>query len=153
MVEMAIQTEQNGYAFYSAAARQAQSPEAAKLLNWLAGQEQEHEAVFRQMLTAADRHLPSEEYSGQYSAFVQALLESRLLPDKETGAQRLATMTTDDELIDFAIGFEKDTILFMHEMHDMAAPSASETLKRLLAEEKTHLARLKTLRHSLQENG
>lgn len=153
MVEMAIQTEQNGAAFYTAAAARAGSPEAAKLLRWLAGQEQEHEAVFRAMLTSPERHQPAEEYAGQRSGFVQALLEARVLPDKQTGAQRLAAMADDEEILDFALAFEKDTILFMHEMRDVSSPASGETLDRLIREEKTHVARLLALRHTLRYPG
>ncbi len=153
MVEMAIQTEQNGSAFYTGAAAQAGSPEMAKLLRWLASQEQEHASVFRTMLTSPERHQPAEQYGGQRSGFVQALLEARVLPDKETGAQRLAAMTGDEEILDFALGFEKDTILFMYEMRDVSSPASRETLDRLIREEKTHVARLLALKHALRHPG
>lgn len=149
MVEMAIQTEQNGYAFYVEAASRAKADSVRSLLEWLADQEKQHEEVFRGMLDKPELHIPAEEYAGQREAFVQALLESRVLPDRETGTSRLQQMTEDDQIIQFALGFEKDTILFMVEMRELVAPAGHPTVDRLIAEEKSHVQRLLALRKEL----
>lgn len=149
MVEMAIQTEQNGYAFYAEAAGKAKNESARSLLEWLAGQEKQHEEVFRAMLDKPELHIPAEEYPGQREAFVQALLDSRVLPDKDTGLSRLQQMTEDDEIVKFALGFEKDTILFMQEMRDLIAPAGRETVDKLIAQEKGHVQKLLQLRREL----
>ncbi|MCX7599376.1 MAG: ferritin family protein [Armatimonadetes bacterium] len=149
MVEMAIQTEQNGYAFYTEAASKARADSVRSLLEWLAGQEKQHEEVFRGMLDKPELHIPAEEYPGQREAFVQALLESRVLPDRETGLRSLQRMTEDDQIIQFALGFEKDTILFMLEMRDLVAPAGRDTVNKLIAEEKGHMRRLLDLRKEL----
>jgi rubrerythrin len=149
IVEMAVQTEENGFVFYAGAAGQAQSDAARSLLQWLSEQEKLHEAVFRQMLGQPELHVPSEEYAGQRQGYVQALLQARVLPDAETGARRLAAMTTDDQVIDFALGFEKDTILFMYEMREIVAPAGQETVDKLIAQEKGHVQKLLGLRAEL----
>jgi rubrerythrin len=142
IVEMAIQTEQSGYQFYTHAAEKVTSGSFVKLLGWLADQEQEHERIFREMLAEPERHVPPEEYPGQRAEYVQALLDVRVLPDVETGLARLATMKGDEDVIDFAIGFEKDTILFMYVMRDLVAPTGAETVDKLIAQEKGHVAKL-----------
>jgi rubrerythrin len=149
IVEMAIQTEQSGYRFYEAAAGKVASTPVADLLTWLAAQEREHEQIFRTMQTESDRHMPTEEYEGERAEYVQALLDVRVLPDVETGLARLAAMKEDTEVVDFAIGFEKDTILFMYVMRDMSAPTAGETIDKLIAQEKGHVARLLQMKGQL----
>ncbi|MCD6351128.1 MAG: ferritin family protein [Armatimonadetes bacterium] len=152
MVEMAVQTEENGYRFYSAAAEKAASAKAAELLKWLAEQEKEHERVFRTMLAEPERHEPAEEYAGQKAEFMQAILEARLLPDVETGEKKLAQMTSDDEVLEFALGFEKDTILFMYEMREIVSPQSRETVDKLIAQEMGHVAKLVELRTQLRQD-
>lgn len=149
IVEMAIQTEQNGYVFYNAAAEAAQSDEVKELLQWLAQAEQEHERTFREMLDVTAEAGPPEEYPGQRSAYIQALLDSRVLPDTEAGEAAVSVMTEDLEALDFALGFEKDTILFMYEMRDVVAESQRATVDRLIAEEKSHVRQLSDLKSQL----
>ena len=149
IVEMAIQTEQSGFQFYLHAADKVASKPVSEMLAWLSRQEAEHERIFRTMQTESDRHMPPEEYEGERAEYVQALLDVRVLPDVETGLARLAAMKEDIEVVDFAIGFEKDTILFMYVMRDMSAPAAGETIDKLIAQEKGHVARLLQLKAQL----
>lgn len=146
LVEMAIQTEESGLQFYTKAAEKAKGESTRSLMGWLASQEKEHERVFRAMLSDPQLHAPAEEYEGQREAFVQAVLDARVLPDPETGLERLAKMTDDDQVIEFALGFEKDTILFMYEMRDQVWPGGRETVDKLILQEKGHVQRLLTLR-------
>jgi rubrerythrin len=149
IVQMAVQTEQNGYAFYNAAAQAAQSGRVRELLQGLAQAEQEHEQTFRAMLDVTAESGPPEEYPGQKSAYIQALLDSRVLPDAEAGKAVLAEMTQDVEALDFAIGFEKDTILFMYEMRDMVPERQASTVDRLIAEERSHVRQLTELKSQI----
>ena len=50
------------------------------------------------------------------------------------------------EALDIAIGFEKDSIIFLHEMESVIAESGSETIQRLLDEERDHLKRLSAMK-------
>jgi rubrerythrin len=149
IVEMALQTEKSGYEFYSRAAEKVASKPVADLIRWLAGQELEHERIFQAMLTEADRHMPGEQYEGERAEYVQALLDVRVLPDAETGLARLAAMTSDAEIVDFAIGFEKDTILFQYVMRDLSAPTAVDTVNKIIVQEKGHVARLLQIKAGL----
>ncbi len=149
IVEMAIQTEQSGYAFYNSAAEAARSDVVKRLLQWLAEAEEEHERTFREMLDVAGREGPREEYAGQKSAYIQALLDSRVLPNAQAGQAAVSAMTKDVQALDFAPGFEKDTILFMYEMREMVPESQRPTVDQLLAEEKSHVRQLSDLRAQL----
>lgn len=149
MISMAVQTEQTGYAFYTQAAAEARSPEVRKLLEWLADQERLHERTFTAMLGEESSHRPSEEYAGQKTQYVQTLLDARVLPDPDAGKKALAAMTDDRQAVDFALGFEKDTILFMYEMRDLVTPAQTEAVDRLIAEEKTHVQRLNQVKAQL----
>lgn len=149
VVEMAVQTEQSGHAFYLAAAETARSDDVRKLLEWLAGQERLHEQTFKEMLQGQAADAPREEYSGQRSEFIQTLLDARVLPDAETGRAALAAMTDDLQAVEFALNFEKDTILFMYEMRALVSEAQAATVDKLIAEEKSHVQRLNEIKAQL----
>ncbi len=149
IIEMAIQSEQNGYAFYEKAADQARTEHTKRLFEWLADQERHHEETFRSMLTDEKEHRPPEGYEGQKETFVQALLETHVLPDAQTGVAALANMSSDLEAIQFALGFEKDTIIFMYEMRNTVPENQGTAVDALIAEEKSHVVRLNEIRTTL----
>lgn len=149
IVEIAIQTEQSGFEFYTHAAGKVIHKPLADLLQWLAGQELEHERIFGEMLQAPDRPMPSEEYEGERREYIQALLDVRVLPDVETGLTRLASMTADAQILDFALGIEKDTILFQYVLRDLSAPTAAETVSKIIAQEEGHVVRLMAMKSQL----
>ena len=152
MVEIAVQLEENGQIFYQEAANRAQDDEAKRLLEFLAQEERRHEAAFRQMLPEEKEHRPAQEYPGEKSAYIQALLEERLLPSQEVVA-RVAALGSDAAVLDFALAFEKDTVLFYYEMRHMLGQAQRPIMDDILAQEKLHVERLQRLckRCKLQE--
>ncbi len=148
IVEMAIQTEQSGNRFYQAAAEKASDGEMRALLQWPAEQEASHEQVFRRLLDEQHREQgPKEEYTGQRAQFIQALLDSRIFGTDPLPERDLEAMT-DAQVIDYALNFEKDTILLFYEMRDLVSEMGAYTVGRLIEEEKTHVQRLHALRRA-----
>lgn len=144
--DMAIQTERNGKAFYEAAAAAATSPDVRSLLSFLADAEANHEQTFRAMKVEAGTPAPPESYPGEREEYVQALLRSRVLSDEAAGKQALARMASDAEALDFAIAFEKDTILFMYEMRDILPERERERMEVLIEQERTHVRVLQEMK-------
>jgi rubrerythrin len=145
MVDIAIQLEQNGQAFYLEAASRSRNEEVKRLLEFLAKEEQRHENVFRSIQPAESEHRPAEEYPGQKSGFIQALLEERLLPPDQVVHRVLPGLESDAEVLDFALGFEKDTILFYYEMRHLMGGAHREIVDGILEQEKMHVERLRRL--------
>jgi len=141
MVGIAIQLEQNGEVFYQEAAKRAQDPDAQRLMEFLAQEEQRHEAAFRQMMPPEPERRPLEEYPGQKSEYVQALLEERLLPSQDV-VETTLSLASDVDLLDFALGFEKDTILFYFEMRHLLGQAQKPIMDDILQQEKSHVERL-----------
>ncbi len=145
MVDIAVQLEQNGYAFYQGAANLAHLEEVKRLLDFLAKEEQRHESAFQSMQPEEGEHRPAPEYPGQKSAYIQALLEERLLPSDEVVDKVLPGLKSDAEVLEFALGFEKDTILFYYEMRHMMGGAHREIMDDILEQEKLHVERLRRL--------
>ena len=145
MVDLAVQLEQNGQVFYQEAANHARQEDVKHLLDFLAKEEQRHEAAFRSMQPEESEHRPAQEYPGQKSAFIQALLEERLLPAGEVVERVLPGLTSDAEVLDFALSFEKDTLLFYYEMRHMMGGAHREIMDDILEQEKIHIERLRRM--------
>jgi rubrerythrin len=147
--DMAILTERNGRVFYEAAAAAATTERVAKLMHHLAEAERSHEATFRRMREVSPQHPPRETYAGEEEEYMGALLFSRVLPDEAAGTRAVAAMRADAEALDFAIAFEKDTILFLYEMRDIVSADEAAKVNALLAQEKSHVRILTGLKQEL----
>lgn len=139
--DMAIQTERNGKAFYEAAAAAATDPEVQKIMVYLADAEAHHETAFQTMkkqFVEAAAAAP-EAYDRERDEYIMALLHSRMLKDEAGALQMIHDMKEDQQALDFAIGFEKDTILFMFEMREVLPESDREQVDALIQQERTHV--------------
>ena len=149
MIDIAIQTEQAGHVFYEAAAQHADNPQVRVLCEWLAGEEQTHERVFRLMGQNLPPPEEPEEWPGEKTEFINALVGSRFLPRPEE-AEALVKDLSAQGILDFALNFEKDTIIFLYEMQDMVASSDTEQVNQIIAEEKAHVSRILKAKAALE---
>lgn len=143
MLEIAIQMEQDGRAFYLAAADNTAAGGAAELFRVLADEEAAHERTFRNMLEetqGSDRW--SESYEGEHTGYIQALLHSRVLPSAEEGERLAAQSANARDALEFALRFEKDSVLFYGAMMEFAKGPDTDTVAEIVAEEKRHVARI-----------
>jgi rubrerythrin len=144
-LEIAMQIEKNGEAFYRAVAAKVTDPAAKKLFQELAAQEQRHYEVFQKMAGtvsgAASPQAPDVERD-EYQVYLHAALDNALFagPDK---ALAMAEQARDRQTaLRAAIGFEKDTLLFFYDLREMVSVAEQEAVSGIIREEKTHLRRL-----------
>ena len=149
MIDIAIQTEQAGRIFYEAAAEHAEDTQVKSLCQWLAGEEQTHEQVFRHMGQQLPPETEPKEWPAERAEFIDALLGSRFMPSPEQ-AQALVQDMSAQDILDFALNFEKDTIIFFYEMRDMVPDSAVDQVNGTIAEEKAHVSRILKAKAALE---
>ncbi len=144
--DLAIQTEHNGRAFYEAAAAAASDPAVQRIMSNLAHAEGQHEATFRRLRdeayppeAAGEGEALPEAYSGEMVENMLALLRSRVLPDEATGLRVVSDMKDDTVALDFALAFEKDTILFMQQMRELLPENDREPIGVLIQQEHIHV--------------
>jgi rubrerythrin len=142
-MEMAMEIERNGEAFYSAVAAQHPDGEIKALFDDLALQEQAHFRLFQRM---RDEVQPSAEpipyEADEYKAYLQVALDSALFhgPDKALAAVDAAQ--DPETAIRVAMGFEKDTLLFFYDVREMVSEKDRDAVSRVILEEKRHVRRL-----------
>ena len=148
LINIAIDIERRGIAFYDVMTKSTGSTEAKEVFQRLADMEREHMQIFHGMLSQAEKYQPVESYSGEYEAYLQSLVDSAVFSDDLVTSELASQAENDIEAMELAINAEKDSILFYHEMKDIMPRRAQPTVDRILAEEKSHLqelARIKKL--------
>jgi rubrerythrin len=152
VMEMAVATERGGKLFYEQVARKTASNELRRLFSFLGDEESRHIAVF-QDIARTIRERPEElAYNWEEAVpYLDAIVESRYFLGGDKALALAEAATTPQEAVQHALGFEKETLLFYTEMLNMVAAGTRPAVERLVAEEKTHVVRLKQLADALAE--
>lgn len=150
----ALRIEQNGEAFYTAAAGKAKDPQVRALLEELAGWERRHYETFQGLVERVGEPpiLAAPEWE-EYNQYLQATLDSALFsgPDK---AMALAEELEDEkEAMRMALGFEKDSLLFYYDLREIVPQAQREVVSDIIREEKSHAMRLASMLRSGQTRG
>jgi rubrerythrin len=147
IVEIAIEVEKNGVTFYQALAESASAVRLRDLFAYLAGEERKHITRFEEILESVGGYQISEAYyATQYMGYMKALADERVFRSDVSVAEIADRARTPREAIDVAIGFEKESILFLHEMGELVSGTDGKTIQKLLDEERDHLTRLSAIK-------
>ena len=149
LINIAIGIERRGIAFYDIMTRSTENATARDVFQHLADMEREHVQIFQGMLSEANRYQPSEAYTGEYAAYLQALVDSAVFTDAIVTSEMAARVESDIEAMELAIGAEKDSILFYYGMRDIMPQGAQPTVNKIITEEKSHLRLLSELKKKL----
>jgi rubrerythrin len=145
VIEMAVQIEHNGYAFYNEALKhKGLDASSQKLLTTLRDQELNHEKTFLALRDEADvKGLEMTMDWELISSYLKTIVESRLFTN-ETSAIKAATQAIDfNAILDAAINFEKDTLLYFHTIKDaINSEKGKFAVAKIIHEEITHILKL-----------
>ena len=149
MLKIAIMDEETGIAFYHSLASATRRPDVQSECIAIGKQEEVHAQRFRRMLDGLGGYTPQEEYTGQYEAYLNALVESRAFPNPAEAARRARAARSDAEAIDLAIRLEKDTLAFLNEIRQTLPPVHTNVVTDIVSEERQHLTELSRLRRTV----
>ena len=149
VMDLAIRIEKSGAAFYEKAKAKAESEEAAKIFEYLIGEEKMHLEIFQELLKDIELVRPPEQYEGEWDAYLAAAAEEHVFSDDALAQEAMARIAGQKDAIQFAIGFEKDTILLFHELSGLVQGKNKDVVERLVREEREHLRKLSELKKSL----
>ncbi|MFH1782273.1 MAG: ferritin family protein [Candidatus Omnitrophota bacterium] len=150
IVEMGIQIEKNGKDFYDTVAKSSTNNVAKEIFQFLSKEEENHIKAFESILSQVKKYEPPEAYTDDYFSYIKALAGDYVFVKKGMGKVIGGKVKTDKEAVDMGIGFERDSILFYHEMKKFVLEKEKETVERLLDEERKHLVRILGIKKSLQ---
>jgi rubrerythrin len=146
VLEMALEIERNGAAFYTRAAELQQDPHGRATLLELAAMEEDHEKTFADMrdgLTAEERKETTHDPVGQLPLYLRAMADKQVFDTKASPADRLTGKESVADLLRYAIGMEKDSIVFYIGLQELVPERVGAArVGHIIKEEMGHIATL-----------
>ena len=148
VIEQAIQTEKTGNEFYTAMAKKFhENNELKKLFETLAAQEIKHEQVFSALRNKIKDEAP--EGWDEVALYLKAIVDSEFFLGKDKSLSAVRNVNSSAEAIKFALGFERETLLYYYGLRDMI--QEKKVIDEVIKEEKSHIVWLGDLRKSFAE--
>jgi len=152
IVQMGIRIEENGRDFYNTLEKSARSEEVKVIFHFLGEEEERHIRVFQGLLSEVENYEPKEAYPDEYFDYLTALSRDYIFTKEKTGKRIAETIENDLDAVALGIDFEKDSILFYHEMKNLVWAKGRDIIDRLIEEERRHLQKLWELKAELDKN-
>lgn len=152
IIDLAIEIEKSGYAFYDhALKRKDLSAKAKELIEKLRDQEKQHEYFFISLESKDDLglidHGPDQEVVNDY---LRAIVNYRIFNNADAAIKKVLAAKNELEIIADAIDFEKDTLLFFQGIKDIMKDSKSkDILEKVIHEEISHILWLSLYRDKI----
>ena len=152
ILEQAVQTEKLGFQFYTQMSQKFADNEGLRnLFDTLAAKEQQHEATFTALKDkVADQKYENWEEAGKY---LRAIVESEYFLGKDKSLPSLEHIESVEDAVKFAMGFEKETLLYFYYLSDalkvVSSPDKEAAIDRIIKEEQSHLVWLSAFRKTL----
>jgi rubrerythrin len=135
-VEQAVQTEKLGYGFYSEMAKRFREDKGLReLFETLAAKEEGHEQKFSALKETVRDESP--ENWEEVSFYLRAIVESEFFLGREKSLPSLEHVRTVADAVRYAIGFEKETLLYFYAVRDLIREK--EIIENIINEEISHI--------------
>ena len=152
--EMAVRIENNGAAFYRKAAGLQSDIKNQKFLEGLANMEDRHEKIFTDMrttLTEKDKEPKVFDPFDEVSQYLAAMADTMGGEGSPSVADALTGNESLEEILNIAVGLEKDSILFYLGIKDLIpAQSGKDRIDEIIKEERRHVIQLSKLLEKLK---
>jgi len=150
ILDLAIQMEHKGLAFYQACAQASLGPPTVLVFEHLVAAEQTHARIFAEMKRRLPREVVSETDAGEAQRYIEKLIGERISPETERALNTVAEIADPIEAVEIAMEFEKKSILLYSALNQLIGPSEKQILEKVIAEEHNHIRRLVDLLHELE---
>ncbi len=145
LLEMALKIEEDGEKFYTFLSEKLEDDRKKELFSYLAGQEREHAETFKELSKGLVEETDPSFWE-EASKYIRSIVENKIFPSLEEMKKKSENMTL-NQLLDFAISIEKETVIFYEELYDMVREKKSkEILSKIIREEVSHVRKLSLLK-------
>jgi rubrerythrin len=145
--EMAEQIERNGAKFYREAAAKAANREVKEMFLNMASMEDGHLRVFHEMrkdLTEQEKGETAFDPYNEATLYLQALADSKGFEGMKSPTVKLTGKESVQELLEIAIGAEKNSVLYYVGLKDLVpAEAGRDKIEAIIREEVRHIADLR----------
>ena len=151
LIDLAVTIEKEGQEFYDQALLHAKGYKMKEALVFLAREEVKHIAVFQNIGEKLDKNFtPSESYEGEYEDYLKSIVNSRSFNVKKV-KEMVEEIHTDKDILNFALTFEKDSILIFQEFKAFVNDAGKEIIQELIDQEKGHIRKIIELFKDLED--
>lgn len=152
VIEFAVQIERNGYAFYhEASKRKDLDAKAREFIVFLRDAELDHEKTFLSL--RGETEMDDLELTSDWemvSEYLRTIVESRIFTTEDSAIKKATGAKDILEVVNNAIAFEKDTLLYFHAINDgISNPKTKQVLRRIINEEVSHVLKLNDFKKTL----
>ena len=138
IMEMAVRTETLGYQFYTTMAEKFKKDDGlSKLFTTLASKEKIHEKTFTELKAMVAKQGAEPVEWDEVSNYMRAFVESEFFLGKGKSLPSMDHLKTVQEAVTFAMGFEKETLLYFFELRNVV--KEKEIVDEVINEEKSHI--------------
>ena len=145
LIDLAVQTEVRGEAFYRQAASQATTPQAKELFTYLAEQESLHKQTFQGLSSAIVVTEIDPTTWQEALAYIESTVD-RAFFTAAAPIRAIPAEATETDMLNRAIEFEQQTLLFFYALRDLAQPVNRPIIDKIVEEERRHVRQLAALR-------
>jgi rubrerythrin len=145
VIDMGIEKEKKRRDFYGLVAERSRDERIKNLFFRLKTWEEEHIRRFGSIRDSAKAEEAQESYEGEFAAYMKALVDDKLY--RQVSAKEFSkNVKSPVAAIQYALGFEKDAILFFNELLKFMEPYQTDKVRELIEEEKRHIIYLAKLK-------
>lgn len=151
IIDLAVAIEEEGREFYDKALQFAKGYKLKEALVYLAREEMKHAETFRKLGDQLKKEfVPNESYEGEYEDYLKSIVNSRSFNVKKA-EEAVRDLKSDKEILNFALGFEKDSILIFNEFKAFVNDEGKKVIEKLIEEEKGHIRKIVAVFRELED--
>lgn len=149
-VDLGIEKEKKRREFYDLVSKEFEAQKELKeLFTQLRDWEDGHVQKFTDIRNSVENKESVDSYSGELQEYMKAFIDNHLYNEISADMFKNKKFTL-IEVINYGIGFEKDSILFFSELVPYVGSSNKEVIQQLINEEKKHILYLIQLKLKMQ---
>ncbi len=145
IVNFAIQREQESFELYRTLAEHVQPQELKNVFLMLMEEERQHQGYYSGLLASLTQQVdPAWQRDQEYDAYMRILLDSG-----KASKTPPVDMENLQAIIEFAIGREKDAVLFYTGLEHCVPAKDRERIREIVREEARHIVKLTHIKAEL----
>jgi rubrerythrin len=151
ILQMAVQAKDRGVDLYLALAHNSENYHVARLFMELAKDEKNHKHELEKWRERFSGKTREEAYPGERSVYLNNLVESNTYNCDIATKKALEKTISEEDALRAGIGFEKDFMLFMHDLKHNADEAAQDAIDTLIEDEIRHMKDIFELKDRLEK--
>jgi rubrerythrin len=145
IIKLALEMEKSGKEFYEKAIPCAESANLQQMLIYLAKEEEKHISDFEKLGQKLTKEFePNESYIGEYGDYLKSIVNNHVFNVNKV-EDLVKGIKSDREILQFALSFEKDSIVIFQEFENYVNKANVDLVKALINEEKGHIKKINSM--------